>query len=258
MTGAAPALLEVDGRIATVTLNRPEAYNAVDATLAEALADIGERVAASDDVRVVILRGAGPTFCAGGDIRTFAANIDALEPMARGLLGKLHRFLVALREGPRLVITSVHGSAAGAGFSLALLGDLCIAAADARFVPAYAKLGVSPDGGGSIGVVERIGPRRALALFLAEDGLTAEQAFEAGLVNKVVPAAELEAATRALAERVARIAPTAIAATKALIQQSARTPFADQLEAELEQMVRCMATPAFRANVESFLSKTKG
>jgi enoyl-CoA hydratase/carnithine racemase len=256
MTGPAAALLDIDGRIATITLNRPEAYNAIDATLAAALAGIGDELAASDDVRVVILRGAGPTFCAGGDIRTFAANIDALEPMVRDLLGELHRFLVALREGPRLVITSVHGSAAGAGFSLALLGDLCIAAENAKFVPAYAKLGVSPDGGGSIGVVERIGARRALALFLAEDGLTAEEAFQAGLVNKVVPAAELEAATRALAERVSRTAPTAIAATKALIQQSASTPFAAQLDAEMEQMVRCMATPAFRANVEGFLAKS--
>ena len=115
---------------------------------------------------------------------------------------------------PKIVLASVHGSAAGAGLSLALMADLCIAAEDARFTPAYAKLGVSPDGGGTIGLTAAVGPRRALQIFLAEDQFSAAQALQWGLVVKVVPAAELKAATRELAHRLAQNAPAAIAATK--------------------------------------------
>src|SRR6185312_10429084 len=102
---------------------------------------------------------------------------------------------------------SVHGSAAGAGLSLAFVGDMCIATDDARFTPAYAKIGVSPDGGGTVGVVSAVGARRALQIFLAEDTFSAAQAYEWGLLAKVVPAAELKSATRALAERLAKNPP---------------------------------------------------
>src|SRR5438876_282498 len=97
-----------------------------------------------------------------------------------------------------------HGSAAGAGLSLAFVADLCIATEDARFTPAYAKLGVSPDGGGTVGVVASVGARRALQIFLAEDSFSAKQAYDWGLVAKIVPAAELKAATRDLAHRLAQ------------------------------------------------------
>ena len=121
---------------------------------------------------------------------------------------------------PKIVLSSVHGSAAGAGMSLAFVADLCIAAEDARFTPAYGKIGASPDGGGTVGVVPTVGVRRALQIYLAEDSFSAQQAYDWGLVAKVVPAAELKAATRALAERLAQNAPAAIAATKALIHRA--------------------------------------
>ena len=95
---------------------------------------------------------------------------------------------------PKIVLSSVHGSAAGAGMGLAFVTDLCIAADDARFTPAYAKIGVSPDGGSTVGMVGTVGTRRALQIFLAEDSFTAQQAYEWGLVARVVPAAELKAA----------------------------------------------------------------
>ena len=111
--------------------------------------------------------------------------------------------------------------------SLAFVADLCIAAEDARFTPAYAKLGVSPDGGGTVGVVGRVGTRRALQIFLAEDSFSAAQAHDWGLVAKVVPAAELKAATRDFAQRLAQNAPAAIAATKALIYQAPNAAIED-------------------------------
>ena len=133
---------------------------------------------------------------------------------------------------PKIVLSSVHGSAAGAGMGLAFVTDLCIAADDARFTPAYAKIGVSPDGGSTVGMVGTVGTRRALQIFLAEDSFTAQQAYQWGLVARVVPAAELKAETRKFAERLAQNPPAAIAGTKSLVYQAAVTPTRQQLDAE--------------------------
>lgn len=255
MTAEPSALLDIQGAIATVTFNRPQAYNSIGLDEAKHLAALAPRITENPDIRVVVLRGNGPAFCAGGDIRCFVAHIDNIEPMVRELLQALHVFLMALRDGPRIVLTSVHGAAAGAGFSIAALGDICIAADNARFTTAYNKLGVTPDGGGSIGIVERVGPRKALELFLATDSLTAQHALELGLVNQVVPADQLEAATADMAARLARNTPDAIRLTKQLVQQSSRTPAAAQLDAELEAMAHCMQTPAFREAISRFVKK---
>jgi enoyl-CoA hydratase/carnithine racemase len=158
---------------------------------------------------------------------------------------------------PKVVLASVHGSAAGAGLSLAFVADLCIAAEDARFTPAYAKLGVSPDGGGTVGVVASVGARRALQIYLAEDTFSAAQAYDWGLVTKVVPAAELKAATRELAQRLAQNAPAALAATKALIQRAPVAPIEAQLDAERDAIIDCMHTDEFRVAVKKFTSKGK-
>lgn len=249
------ALLEIEGAVATLTLNRPQAFNAIGLDEARYLESLAARITASSDIRVVVVRGNGPAFCAGGDIRCFVAHLDDIEPMVRELLGALNRFLLALRDGPYIVLTSVHGAAAGAGFSLAALGDICIAADNAKFTTAYNKLGVTPDGGGSIGIVERVGARKALELFLATDSLTAQQALALGLVNQVVPADQLEAATAAMAARLARNAPEAILLTKKLVQQASHTPAAAQLEAETEAMVRCMGTDVFRDAIARFVKK---
>ena len=139
--------------------------------------------------------------------------------MVGELLKHYHAFIAALRRMPKIVLASVHGSAAGAGLSLAFVADLCIAAEDARFTPAYAKLGVSPDGGGTVGLPPPSAAAR-LQIFLAEDSFSAAQAYDWGLVVKVVPAAELKAATRELAHRLAQNPPAAMAATKPLIQRA--------------------------------------
>jgi enoyl-CoA hydratase/carnithine racemase len=202
-----PALLSVDGPIATITLNRPAGFNSIDLSIAKKLEQLGAEVEASDEIRVLVIEG--------------------------------------------------NGSAAGAGLSLAFVADLCIAAEDAKFTPAYAKLGVSPDGGGTVGVVASVGPRRALQIFLAEDSFSAKQAHDWGLVVKVVPAAELKAATRELALRLAQNAPAALAATKALIHRSHATPIEQQLDAERDAIIDCMHTDEFRAAVKKFTSKGK-
>ena len=148
--------------------------------------------------RCSCIEGEGRAFCAGGDLQTIgaAAAADNIAPVVGELLQHYHAFITTLRRMPKVVLSSVHGSAAGAGLSLAFVADLCIAAEDARFTPAYSKLGVSPDGGGTVGVAASVGPRRAMQIFLAEDSFSAAQAYEWGLVAKVVPASRIEVGDR--------------------------------------------------------------
>jgi enoyl-CoA hydratase/carnithine racemase len=252
-----PALLAVDGPIATITLNRPAAFNSIDLSIAKKLEQLGAEVEASDDIKVLVIQGEGRAFCAGGDLQTIgaAAAADTIAPVVGELLQHYHAFITTLRRMPKIVASSVHGSAAGAGLSLAFVADLCIAAEDAKFTPAYAKLGVSPDGGGTVGVVASVGTRRALQIFLAEDSFSTTQARDWGLVVKVVPAAELKAATRELAHRLAQNAPAALAATKELIHRAHVTPIEQQLDAERDAIIDCMHTDEFRVAVKKFTSK---
>jgi enoyl-CoA hydratase/carnithine racemase len=254
-----PALLRIEGPIATITLNRPAAFNSIDLSIARKLERLGAEVEANDDVRVLVIEGEGRAFCGGGDLQTIgaAAAADNIAAVVGEMLSHYHAFITTLWRMPKIVLASVHGSAAGAGLSLAFVADLCIAAQDARFTPAYAKLGVSPDGGGTAGVVAAVGARRALQIYLAEDSFSADQAYQWGLVAKVVPAAELKAATRELALRLAQNAPAALAATKALIQRAHVTEIEQQLDAERDAIIDCMHTDEFGAAVKKFTSKGK-
>ena len=254
-----PALLRIEGPIATITLNRPAAFNSIDLSIAKKLEQLGAEVEASDDIRVLVIEGEGRAFCTGGDLRVIgaAAATDTIAPVVGEMLRHAHVFIATLRRMSKIVLASVHGSAAGAGLSLAFVADLCIASEDARFTPAYAKLGISPDGGGTPGVVASVGPRRALQIYLAEDSFSAAQAYDWGLVAKVVPAVELKAATRELAHRLAQNAPAALAATKALIHRAAVTPIEHQLGAERDAIIDCMRTDEFRVTAKKYVSKRK-
>jgi enoyl-CoA hydratase/carnithine racemase len=254
-----PALLRVDGAIATITLNRPAAFNSIDLSIAKKLEQLGAAVEASDEIRILVIEGEGRAFCAGGDLQTIgaAAANDTIAPVVGELLKHYHAFIETVRRMPKIVLSSVHGSAAGAGMGLAFVTDLCIAAEDARFTPAYAKIGVSPDGGSTVGMVGTVGVRRALQIFLAEDSFTAQQAYDWGLVARVVPAAELKAATRQFAERLAQNPPAAIGGTKSLVYQAAVTPTGQQLDAEEAKIIDAMHTEEFRIAVKKFMNKGK-
>lgn len=254
-----PALLAVEGPIATITLNRPAAFNAIDLSIARKLEALGAEVEADDAIRVLVIEGNGWAFSAGGDLLTIgaAAQAGTTTAVVGELLKHYHAFIETLRRMPKIVLSSVHGSAAGAGMGLAFVADLCIAAEDARFTPAYAKIGVSPDGGSTVGMVGTVGVRRALQIFLAEDSFTAQQAHQWGLVARLAPAAELKAATRQFAERLAQNPPAAIRGTKALVYQAAVTPTKQQLDAEEAGIIAAMATEEFRVAVKKFTSKGK-
>jgi len=254
-----PALFRVDGAIATITLNRPLAFNSIDLSIAKKLADLTAGVEVSDEIKVLVIEGEGRAFCAGGDLQTIgaAAAAGTVAPVVGELLKHYHAFIESLRRMPKIVLSSVHGSAAGAGMGLAFVADLCIAADDARFTPAYAKIGVSPDGGSTVGMVGTVGVRRALQIFLAEDSFSARQAYDWGLVAKVVPTHELKAATRKFAERLAQNPPAAIAGTKSLVYQAGVTPTRQQLDAEELKIIQAMLSEEFSAAVKKFTSKSK-
>jgi enoyl-CoA hydratase/carnithine racemase len=254
-----PALLRIEGPIAIITLNRPAAFNSVNLAIAQKLEQLAAEVEGNDDIRVLVIEGEGRAFSAGGDLQTIgaAAAADTIAPVVGELLKHYHAFIETLRRMPKIVLSSVHGSAAGAGMGLAFVADLCIAADDARFTPAYAKIGVSPDGGSTVGMVGTVGTRRALQIFLAEDSFSAQQAYEWGLVAKMVPAADLKAATHQFAQRLAQNPIAAIGGTKSLIYQAAVTPTRQQLDAEEEKIIDCMHTDEFRAAVKKFTSKGK-
>src|ERR1700690_959459 len=133
-----PALLRIEGPIATITLNRPAAFNSIDLSIARKLEQLSAEVEADDDIRVLVIEGAGRAFCAGGDLQTIGAAAAAgnITPVVSELLKHHHAFITSLRQMAKIVLASGHGSAAGAGLSLAFVADLCICADDARFTPA--------------------------------------------------------------------------------------------------------------------------
>lgn len=245
------ALLKVEDAIATITLNRPDGYNSIDIEMAACLSALALQVEQMTDVQVLIIRGAGKAFCAGGDISFFIEHAANLAPPITELLTHLNTFLLTLQRMPAVVITSVHGVAAGAGFSIAFMGDYCIAATDARFRPAYAALGVSPDAGGSYILVKAVGPRQALALLL-ESEISCQRALALGLVSREVEAAQIEQATLEFARQLAQFSPQALASTKKLVWRERGAALQQQLDAELAEMLACMETSQFQDNIRRF------
>ncbi len=244
--------LKVRGAIAHVRLDRPERLNALDRAMVYDLAGVVEELVARADLRVIVIGGEGRAFCAGGDLAPFAANEGRSDDVVDALLPRLHDLLIMLSQAPQAVVVSVHGTAAGAGMSLSFMGDFCIAADNARFVPAYAGIGLTPDGGGTVGLVRALGPRRALHLLVGEDQFPATLAHSMGLVTRLVPEADLAAETLAFAERLARLDPDAVAGTRRLVAQSPGRSLPEQLEAEMAELKQRMRSDTFRRAVRRF------
>ncbi|WP_291433577.1 enoyl-CoA hydratase-related protein [Acidovorax sp.] len=244
-----PLLLERIGAIATLRFNRPDALNAIDVPMANAFLAAVQTLAADPGVRAVVLCGNGRGFMAGGDLATLRADpvqgaIDILTPLNQALL------LMAQMNAP--VIAQVHGAAAGAGLSLVLMADYVIAAEGTRFNLAYINLGTSCDVGASWALPRIVGVRQALEIALLGEALTADDALRLGLVNRVVPAAELDRATTALAQRLASGPTLAYGAMKRLMRASMDHTLPEQLTAEKDAFVHCAGTEDFRAGVEAF------
>src|SRR5215813_3510956 len=190
--------------IATITLNRPEAYNALTLTLARELFGAVLEVDEDPSVRCVVLTGAGKAFCGGGDVKDFVQGLPRIGSLLKELTTYIHGVVSRLVRTPKPVITAVNGVAAGGGLALALAGDLVIAAETARFTMAYSRIAATPDGSSTYWLPRLIGLRRAVELFYTNRVLTAREAMEWGLVTRVVADAELREATVKLAEELAQ------------------------------------------------------
>lgn len=250
-------LTEIDAAtgIATLTINRPKVLNALDVPTARAFLQAVRKVTATKGLRCIVLAGSGRAFMAGGDVAAFGTDPDRAAEVVHDLLDALHPALTALRESPAPVIAKVQGVAAGAGFSLMLGADLVIAEAGARFVVAYDRIGTSPDCGGTWALPRKVGRAKAMELLLLGETLSAEEARAAGIVNKVVPAEELDAEALALAKRIASGPTQALGAVRALIDAALDRPFAAHLEAERASFIRMTGTRDFREGVSAFLEK---
>ena len=252
-------LSQRDGAVLTLTLNQPDKLNVLDEQMCGDLAAAGEAAAADDGVRCVVLQGAGRGFCAGGDIaalsKRFDPDPDTQRAKYRDFVGGYHAAVAPLQSMNKPVLASVHGAAAGGGMSLAMACDMIVAADDAVVAMAYSTLGVSPDGGSTFSLPRIVGMKKAMELAMMGDRIDAQEALDLGIVNWLVPAAELQAETARLAAKLAGRATAALGRTKALLYESSRATLAQQLEAECENFAASTLTEDFKNAAEAFLEK---
>jgi 2-(1,2-epoxy-1,2-dihydrophenyl)acetyl-CoA isomerase len=245
---------ELEDSVATLTLDRPKA-NGIDLEMGRALMHAAIRCHEDPAIRAVVLTGAGPMFCAGGDLKTFAATGDALSASLLELTTYLHaatsRFL---RMRPPLVV-AVNGAAAGAGMSLALSGDLVLAAESASFTMAYTAAGLSPAGSATWLLPRLVGMRRAQELMLTNRTLSAADALAWGLVTQVVPDAQLAGEAKALARALAAGPTRAFGTVKSLLAGTFSTDYEAQLELEARGIAACAGTPDGREGIRAFVEK---
>ena len=225
-----PTLLlrQQDGAVLTLTLNRPDARNALNAELRGALLAELKAAAHGDEVRAVVITGAGRGFCAGADLRGGTGERE----LRRVLTAEYNPLIETMRGLPKPVVAAVNGAAAGAGMSLALAADLVVAAEGARFVPAFGRIGLVPDSGLARTLVRGLGRHRAFEIIMGERDLHAEDALQLGLVAAVVAPEALGETARALAERLAAGPTRGIGLTKRLLSLAEDVTLAEALAAE--------------------------
>ncbi len=254
-------LVNIDNHIATLTLNRPEARNALSLEMRASLRDALQAIEHDDNVRCVVLRGAGDHFLAGGDVKSMSTMIDqpkdVLRAQFQNRIHDLHPIMYAMRRLPKPIIASVAGAAAGAGVSFALSADLVIADANAYFTLAYCHIGTSPDGAASFHLPRTIGIKKAMEMALLGDRIDAATAAAMGMINFVAPAGTLEAETAKLAARLAAGPTYVYGNTKRLLYRSLENEFESQLQMEAETFADCAVRNDFREGVTAFVEKRK-
>ncbi|MBI4988325.1 MAG: enoyl-CoA hydratase/isomerase family protein [Rhodocyclales bacterium] len=255
-------LLSIRGAIATLTLNRPQAMNSLGLEMGQAFLARVEELQKAAGVKAVVVTGAGDHFMAGGDIKEFHTMVGAAPAERERAFGKLIGELInpaveILRGLPQPVLGKIRGACAGFGFSLMAGCDMVVAADNAYFTTGYSLLGTTADGGGTWFLPRLVGARKAAELTFLAERLDAQQALALGLLNRVVPPAELDAACEALAIRLASGPSFAFANAKRLLNRSLTASLADQLTAEAASFGRCSATADFAEGVAAFVEKRK-
>jgi 2-(1,2-epoxy-1,2-dihydrophenyl)acetyl-CoA isomerase len=244
-------LVTHDGSVQTITLNRPDVLNALDLAMHERLAVALDR-AAQPDVRALVITGAGRGFCVGQDVGAFPRDAAAVGELLKQHFNPAIR---ALRGLPKPVIAAINGPAAGAGLALALACDLRLAAASARLVPAFGRIGLVPDSGLSHTLPRLIGSAAAFDWMVSGRSIPAREAEAMGLVTRVVEDADLAAETDALAAELAAGPTAAIGLTKQLIGRSLESSLDDQLDEEARLQAIAAAGDDFAEGVAAFVEK---
>ncbi|MGC9324925.1 MAG: enoyl-CoA hydratase/isomerase family protein [Desulfomonilia bacterium] len=249
-------LLDVDGHVATVTLNRPERMNAFGGRMRQEIVEVLDHVAHDGDVRVVVITGAGKAFCTGGDVGEFASGeTQALKKDVSSERHAMCRAVLSINAMEKPVIASVNGVAAGGGCNLALACDIRIASDRARFGQVFTRRGVHPDWGGIYFLPRLVGYAKAAELIFSAEIIDAQEALSIGLVNKVVHHDDLASTTRECADRIAQNAPIPVALAKRGLQNYGRWNLEQALDYESYVLEICMKTKDIVEGFSAFLEK---
>jgi 2-(1,2-epoxy-1,2-dihydrophenyl)acetyl-CoA isomerase len=252
-----PVILDREGAIARIRFNRADVLNALNTESAEALLEACQRVEADPENWVVVISGVGRAFMAGGDVVEFGGELVERTSHIDGLISKLHQSIEILTKLRSPVVASVHGAVAGAGVSITLAADLAICADDTVFNLAYAKLGASPDGSSSCSLPRVVGVRKAIEIAMLSENIQADEALKLSMVNRVVPAGDLQKETDALVRRLASGPTFAYGKIKHLMRTSHERTLHDQLDEERRSFLGCNETIDFGSGVSAFLRKER-
>jgi 2-(1,2-epoxy-1,2-dihydrophenyl)acetyl-CoA isomerase len=251
-------LIQEDTHVLKITMNRPEVFNAFNDTMLDELGEVLEAAAEDEAVRCVILTGAGRAFGSGQDLRSFAsirtARGDTPVKVSEHLR-KYHRIVYAIRRMPKPVVAAVHGVAAGASCNIALACDMRIVADNARFIEAFARIGLVPDAGGGFFLPRLVGVGKAMELAMLADEVSGAEAERLGLANRCVPLDEFEKVTTAFAQRLAAGPTRAYALIKELMNKSLESDLKTILTFEGELQDIAINTADHREGVSAFLEK---
>lgn len=247
-------LLEKRGRIALLTINRPDKLNALNIKTRQEMADALDELRNDDSVRVLVITGAGEkSFVAGADIAEFEGR-TALQQRA---VMHAKSVFTAAEAFPKPIIAMINGFCLGGGCELALSCDIRVASDKARFGQPEINLGIIPGGGGTQRLTRLVGEGKAMQVILSGEMIGAEEAYRLGLINEVYPAAELEAKTMELANKIAEKSPIALAMAKAAVKNAARMNLREGLDAEIDLFALCFSSEDKEEGVRAFLEKRK-
>jgi len=250
-------LLSKSDNIATITLNRPKSANGINPTLAKELAEAALICDQDPTVRCVILTSTGRMFCAGGDLKAVGGQPEEAAKKIKGMADDLHKSTSTFARMAKPFVVAVNGIAAGAGFSMAIAGDMVIAAESAKFTMAYTAAGLSPDGSSTYYLPRIVGIRRAMDLMLTNRLLKAPEALEWNLVNQVVPDEDLQETALKLAKKLANGPTDAFSTVKKLLLCSFDNSLETQMELEGRAIAACAGSANGQEGVQAFLEKRK-
>jgi 2-(1,2-epoxy-1,2-dihydrophenyl)acetyl-CoA isomerase len=250
-------IFQKSDKIATIKLNRPKYFNALDFALGDELVKALENCQDDEDIRVVVLTGEGKAFCSGGDLRLFKEQLDSSNPseVVRQLVRVFNTIIHSIRSTPKPVIAAINGALGGGGFTLAAACDMRIAASSAIFRQAYTSVSLVPDGAWTLMVPMLIGLGKATELLLMDPILSAKQALEIGLVNQVVDDADLQRVTQETAAKLAKGPTRSFAIAKENLNNAVLGLLERQLELERSGMIKAAKTTDYKEGLTAFFEK---